>query len=177
MKSIFYPGNHGQTCQAQYAICLRNPEGSILSRAEVLFVEAENGGNPGGTFCSFGETPSYLVDKVLSDELAGCRIEFVDVYYAGAPDDLGRRTVYRWAINADLDDFVARGGRHDVLSYASGWDRLKAKLGRHVTPAEYSVYSVDVVGGTCRIKVDPWSETLSEDERLAMLNRFGVLSR
>lgn len=176
MRTIHFPGNHGQRCQAQFAIGVSETKTAMFPRTEVLFVE-DAGGNPGGTFCNLGDTPDFLATKVLKQDLEGCRIEFVDFFYAGLPDAQGRREVYRWPINPDLEDFIRHGGEHEVLEYASILDQLKALAGLKAEVAKFSTNSVNVVGGSCRVRVDLPHRTLEEEDRIRILHRFGVLSR
>lgn len=152
MKPIIYPGNSGQPCVTGYSVGLS--WGSALSKAQILFVEEALGGNAGGTFCTFGDVPEHLVNRVLETDLKGCRLDLVEAYHAMSPDELGRRVVTEWKLKPDLFDLALRGGECDQVVYRTSWDHFKAKLGFRVTPHQVAANSYQLVGGTCRVKVE-----------------------
>lgn len=175
MKTIFFPGYARQTCQAQYSIALQRTDNPAHPRTEVLFVEDVEG-NHGGTFCSAAGVPAFLVQHVLAVDLKGCRLDFIDVFYAGLPDECQRRAVRKWNITPDLVDFARRGGQCDK-TYANPLDAFKAKLGFQVNPIRVETNSFHLVGGSCQVLIEESNRPLNEEERMALLQRFDVLSR
>ncbi|QKJ68272.1 hypothetical protein HQN60_15785 (plasmid) [Deefgea piscis] len=173
MKHIFYPGNSLQPCLAQYAIALSKVK--ELATAQILFVELSTARNIGATFCSFGDVPDFLVNKVIADELSGCRLDFIECYYAGLPDEGGRRPVSQWILQPDTFDLAMRGGSCDAVIYASFLDKIKARFLGGVTPIAVHANSYQLRGGVCRVKIIDVHHGLPEDQRIKILNKFDVI--
>ena len=177
MKTIHFPGNHGQRCQAKYAIAAdRSEAAGTFGRTTILFVADES--SPGKTFPNFGDSPDYLLNKVLDQELAGCRLQFIDVLSAGLPDEFGRREVYRWGFKPDLLDPKREDSSRKVYrSYRSVLDRIKAGLNIPGAVVEVQVSADNPCAGIYPVLVNEHQPSLAEGERLEVLNRFNVLSR
>jgi hypothetical protein len=177
MKTIHFPGNHGQRCQAKYAIGADRSEGAgTFGRTTILFVADEH--CPGKTFPNFGDSPDYLLNKVLDQELAGCRLQFIDVFYAGLPDELGRRDVYRWGFKPDLFDPKREDSSRKVSrSYRSVFDRIKAGLNMPGAAVDIQVSADNPCAGIYPVLVSDHQPLVAEGDRLELLNRFNVLSR
>lgn len=176
MRTINYPGNNGQRCQARFGIGPSETRTGAFPRTEVLFVEDERD-NPGGTFCNNGYVPDFLANKLLNTELKGCKIDFIDFFYAGLPDLLGRRDVYFWPIAPDMDDCDRCREKHGSSRYSSFLDRLQGLFGLYSNKGILHNSSADIIGGACRVRVDAPHKLLPEEERIRVLHRFGVLSR
>jgi hypothetical protein len=177
MKTIHYPGNFGQRCQAKYAIAADTSEAAgFAGRTTILFVADEH--NPGGTVPNFDETADYLLNKVLDQELVGCRLEFIDVYYAGPPDAQKKRDVYRWNFKPDLFEPRTDDPKRTVsTTYRSVFDRIKAGFNIPSAKFEERVAVDNPTAGIYPVHVADHQPEVSESERLEILNRFGVLAR
>ena len=176
MKTIHYAGNSGQRCQAKYAIAADKSEtAGFFGRTTILFVADEH--NPGGTVPNAMDTADYLLNKVLDQELAGCRLQFIDVFYAALPGSMNRRDVLRWNFEPNLfKPKIDDPNRTESTSYRSAFDWFKARLGMPSAKFETRVAVENPTAGMYRVHVGHQPE-VSEPERLEILNRFGVLAR
>lgn len=176
MKTIHYPGNFGQRCQAKYAIAADTSEAAgFMGRTTILFVADDH--NPGGTFANSTETAGYLLNKVLDQELAGCRLQFIDVFYAAPPDALKRREVQRWSFEPDLFEPRENDPQRTVsTTYRSVFDRIKAGFNMPSAKLKTRVEVENPTAGIYPVHVGHQPD-VSEPERLEILNRFGVLAR
>jgi len=97
MKTIHYPGNFGQRCEAEYIID-RSPAKRIglLPRTALVIIEKIN--NPGDTFCTNHSMPTLLVCRILNRELPECALELIDIFYACLPEADGHRDIAEWLI-------------------------------------------------------------------------------
>jgi len=97
MKTIHYPGNFGQRCEAEYIID-QSPmkQKSSLPRTALIIVEKTN--NPGGTFCTNCGTPNLLVCRLINNELPGTALELIDIFYACLPEEDGHRDIVEWQL-------------------------------------------------------------------------------
>lgn len=177
MKVIHFPGNHGQRCQAKYAIAAdRSEAAGMFGRTTILFVADEN--CPGKTVPNFGDSPEYLINKVLDQELAGCRLQFIDALYAALPDEQGRRDVYRWNFKPDVFEPRREDASRKVSrSYRSVFDRIKAGLNIPGAVFDDHVSVDNPCAGIYPVLVSENQPALADEERLEVLNRFNVLSR
>jgi hypothetical protein len=176
MKTIHYPGNFGQRCQATYAIAADKSEAAgFMGRTTILFVADDH--NPGGTFANSTETADYLLNRVLDQELAGCRLNFIDVFFADLTDLTGKRQVQRWNFEPDLFEPKTDDPKRTVSrTYRSVFDRIKAGFNMSGERFETRVAVQNPTAGIYPVRVGHQPE-VSEPERLEILNRFGVLAR
>ncbi len=170
MKTIHFPGVHQQRCQAKFAIAADCVDEGMFTRTTILF--AADPGCPGKTSPDFGDVPAYLINKVLDQELAGCRLQFIDVFFAGLPDQLGRREVHEWKFKPDITD----PSRQVSRTYRSVFDRIKAGL-RLPAAVDIEVMVNSPCAGVYPVCVDDHQPKVSEERRLELLNRFNVLGR
>lgn len=176
MKTIHYPGNSGQRCEAKYAIAADKSEAAgFMGRTTILFVADES--NPGGTVPHFMDTADYLLNKVLDQELSGCRLQFIDVFYAVLPDSMKRRDVLRWNFEPNLfEPKIDDPNRTESTRYRSAFDWIKARFGMPSVKFETRVEVENPTAGAYPVQVGH-TPTVSEPERVEILRRFGVLAR
>ena len=136
LKVIHFPGGSGQRRQANYLIVAGPPEmPEFVLDTKIIFIEDRNDPakrDPGWeTILSkdFDSSiiPNYLVNKVLEQELSGCRLDLIKVYFVNEPDAENRREVYRWNFKVDVDNPIGDDPfRSTFRSYFSRWDQIKA---------------------------------------------------
>jgi hypothetical protein len=122
MKSIFYPGNDGQACRAEYGIFLDHD--APIARANIVVVNPDRTG-PSTTLWTADKGRDIVLNKVLAGELKGVRVDCVRFF---AMLDLGQSdcvTGIELPIRVDAHDFIKRGNPHEVRSVAlpsrAGW--------------------------------------------------------
>lgn len=146
MKQIIFPGNFLQPCEAQYEIIF--DEGDSYTRNAHIVVVQSSGGNSGTSLINTDEGRDNILNRILSHDLNGVRVEFVTfslIYVAN-----GSSHGFRFPIRLDMDDYVKRGNPHDVTDVPSSDLRsallnLIGKGGK-----QYSVWTYNIVGGCAR---------------------------
>ena len=112
--------------------------------------------------------PNYLINRVLEQELSGCRLDYIKVYFVTEPVAEKRSEVYRWNFKADRDKPKVDTG------YRSRWDQVKGLFGisadgiqgdHHDHAGDYFVY------------VAAEKPKLEEQERLEILQAVDSKSR
>lgn len=148
LKTIYFAGNHGQPCQARYAILSRSDD-SLIAKVDVLVVQSDKW-DSGTSLWNSDEGRASIMNRILSHDLEGVRLEFIDFYFAL---DIGSRLdALRIPIELDVDDYVSRGNPHDLLapddeSIGETLYRITGKPKRYAV--RYS--SVHVVGGCAKV--------------------------
>jgi hypothetical protein len=139
LKIIHFPGGTGQRRQANYLIL----PGSTLTPGvvydtKIVFVEDKNDPSkfdPGWETVMSKDSdssiiPDYLVNKVLVQELSGCRLDFIEVFFVTEPSHSSRLEVYQWDFTVDRDNPIGNDPFRTTLRiHQSLWDWIKAKLG------------------------------------------------
>lgn len=169
MKTIHFPGNYGQRCQARYAIASRNT--NTICRTTILFAADEK--CPGKTLPNLGDSPAYLLTKVLCQELTGCRLDLVDVFYLGWPDERQQRELYRWSFKpvpqakphaAWLSEFLGISNQASL--------RAKAWMLRPISTALAVFSAYGPCADSFPILVDDEQHLVSKDERQVIFDLF-----
>lgn len=167
MKQIIFPGNYLQPCEAQYEIIFEDGGDSFTRNAHIVVVQS-SGGNSGTSLINTDEGRDNILNRILSHDLNGVRVEFVTfslIYVAN-----GSSHGFRFPIRLDMDDYVKRGNPHDVTDVPSSDLRsallnLIGKGGK-----QYSVWTYNIVGGCARFFLEfDEREHLSQSEVARLL--------
>ncbi|MBB3261287.1 hypothetical protein [Paraburkholderia sp. WP4_3_2] len=149
MERILFPGNMRQACEAWYGITFLKDDAAVRS-AQIVVAQTDkiNPGAMGTSLWNTDEGLNNLLNRILEKDLRGVRVEFVKFACILAVD--GTLHSIELPIHLDIDDFIARGNRHDVTQApAVGWlGTLKNAVG--LGNKQYSFWSGDVVGGCAR---------------------------
>lgn len=180
-KIIHFPGGSGQRRQANYLI-VAGPLGThgLVLDTKIIFIEDQNDpakSDPGWeTILSkdFDSSiiPSYLVNKVLVQELSGCRLDYIEVYFVAEPNATKQREVYCWDFNVDVDNPIGDDPfRSTFRSYFSRWDQIKALF--RIPGAAFETKGltdgVNQRAGIYSVQVDINEPVLAEVDRLDIL--------
>lgn len=180
-KIIHFPGGSGQRRQANYLIVAGTPIApEFLLDTKIIFVEDQNDPakrDPGWARIlskDFDSSiiPNYLVNKVLEQELSGCRLDLIKVYFVNAPDAENRREVYRWNFKVDVDNPIGDDPfRSTFRRYLSRWDQIKALF--RIPGAAFETKGltdgVNQRAGIYSVQVDINKPVLAEVDRLDIL--------
>ena len=147
MKQIIFPGSYRQPSEAHYEIIFE--DGDVLARKVNIVVVQTHGVNSTTSLINSDEGRNIILNRILSHDLNGVRVEFVTfslIYYVSDNDKHG----FRFPIRLDMDDYVKRGNPHDVADVPSSDLRsallnLIGKGGK-----QYSVWTYNIVGGCAR---------------------------
>ena len=150
MKSILFPGNSRQPCQARYGILL--PEGGVSRIAQIVVVQSDKDPYMGTSLWNTEEGRDSILNRILETDLKGVRTEFVK--FASVIHSSGQLHSIDLPIYLDIDDYIARGNRYNVgQAPAQDWlGALRNLVGRG--NKQYSIWSGDTVGGCARFFTD-----------------------
>lgn len=147
MQNIIFPGNDKQPCLATYGIFLE--DGLAVRNAHIVVVQAYKDG--GSSLINNEECRDALLNRILSQELTGVRVEFVrfSVIYVAS-----NKAGFGFPIRLNLADYIKRGNPHDeaqipASDLSSAFLNLLGKGDKQVT-----VLSTDVVGGCAQFFTD-----------------------
>ena len=161
-KVIYFPGGSRMRRQACFLIAEGLPIApKIVCDTKIIFLEDPNDPakrDPGwDTILSVdadsSEIPNYLINKVLVQELAGCRLDLITAFFVTLPDYQGIRKAFEWKFTVDYDNPIDDDPfRTTIEIYESSFDRFKALFGIRVTgsktrglttrPAQAGIYPV-----------------------------------
>ncbi|TXT28377.1 MAG: hypothetical protein FD131_3154 [Rhodocyclaceae bacterium] len=151
MKEIFFPGNWRQPCKAQYGITL-NTDGVIPEAVIVVYQGQQH--MPATSILNADDGCEAILNTALETDLRGVRVEFVRFVIVFESYDQGRLVAREFPIRVDVDDFVARGNRHNVIQKpAEDWRGALLNLVGQGN-RKISFWSGDVVGGCARFHLD-----------------------
>ena len=148
MQKIFFPGNMRQACEAWYGVILSDTATDCTASVLVVQTDKVNPGAMGTSLWNTGEGLNNVLNRILSTDLVGVRTEFVR--FVSALDVGGSLHAMEFPICLDIDDFIAKGNRYDVMQApAQDWlGTLKNLAG--LGNKQFSFWSGDVVGGCAR---------------------------
>lgn len=185
-KIIHFPGGTGQRRQANYLIVAGPSEaGGIVLDTKIVFIADRN--DPAKFDPSWKDIflstdsiiPNYLVNKVLDQELSGCRLDFIKVFFVTEPGVSSWREVYRWNFKVDCDNPIGDDPlRTTFRIYRSRWDWIKAlfRIPGAVFETKGLTESLQYAG-IYPVRVDTDKPILFEEERLVILQAVGLVER
>ncbi len=187
LKTIYFPGGIGQRRQAQYQI-FATSSGIAGLTVDTKIVFVADIADPArfdppwesilSTDVDAEVIPNYLVNKVLTQELSGCRLDLIKVFFVSEPDESDFRHVYQWNLDADTDNPIDEDSlRSTFRLHASRWDWFKFVLG--IPGAKYQVKGLteNPRAGNYKIKVRGDKPRLLGDARTEILKVVGLESK
>jgi hypothetical protein len=164
MKTIFYSGNFGQPCVAEYGIALSYNE--TATRADIVVVNSPRIGF-GTNLWTGDESRISVLNTILSRELRGIRTEFIRFFVL--LEDETTMMGMELPIRLDVHDYAEKGNPH-------GWRRvppttLRAKLVQWIGIRQRAVSfdTIHVVAGCARFYTDFEERRNLPPEELRML--------
>lgn len=150
MQSIIFPGNTRQPCQARYGVLHIKESGTRI--AQIVVVQSDKDAHMGTSLWNTDEGRNLVLNRILETDLQGVRIEYIR--FATVIHSSGVLHAIDLPIEVDIDDYVAKGNRHDVgQALAQDWiGVLRNLVGRG--NKQYGIWSGDVVGGCARFYMD-----------------------
>lgn len=147
LKTIHFPGGSGQRRQAKYQI-FPTPSGMgrITLETKIVFIaDADDPArfDPGWESILSADVdshviPSFLVNKVLTQELSGCRLDLIKAFFLTEPDESGAGHVYQWNFDVDIDNPIGDDPHRTTFRLcASRWDWWKSVF--RIPGAKYQV--------------------------------------
>lgn len=136
MRNTFFPGFDGIPCPVQYDIVSvrKLPLEAVIVVRQSVF---------GTSLLLANEGRDNILNRILSDDLKGVRIEFVRFVVIQESDS----SAWEFQIQLDIESYVAAGNPYQYSE--SVGDKLKAFVGKGTTPTiQYN--SPDVVGGCAK---------------------------
>jgi hypothetical protein len=173
LKSIIFPGNMRQPCEAEYGIHLYAD--NMIGKAHIVVIQSDKTHEAGTSLWNADEGRNVVLNKILSNELRGVRVEFVR--FSVALDMGGDIRAIELPILLDFDDFVAKGNPHNLLEKPA--ENIAGVLKNFIGKGEkdISVWSGNVVGGSARFYTDfERRKHLPSGELKALLQAVGYVS-
>lgn len=133
MKNTFFPGFDGTPCPVQYNIISisKLPLEAVIIVRQTVF---------GTSLLLADEGRDNLLNRILSDELKGVRLDFIRFVVIIKDDP----SAWEFQIQLNVDSYVSAGNPHQ--NSESVRDKLKTFVGKSTTTTiQYN--STDVVGG------------------------------
>ena len=150
LRPILFPGNMRQPCEAEYGIHLYS-EG-MIAKAHIVVIQSDKRHQPGTSLWNTDSGREIVLNKILSNDLQGIRVEFVR--FTSVLDIGGQIHAMEFPILLDYDDYVARGNPHDMQEKPA--ENLGTLLRKVLGKGEKQicVWSMNVIGGCERFYTD-----------------------
>lgn len=183
-KVIYFPGGSRMRRQARFLIAEGPPiVPELVWDTKIVFLEDPNDPakrDPGwdtilSADANSSEIPNYLINKVLVQELAGCRLDYITAFFVSAPDYQGTRKAFEWRFTVDYDNPIGDDPfRTSIEIYENSFDRIKALFGiRVIGSRAKGLTTRPAQAGTYPVLVDLDKPELLGEEKSKFLQAIG----
>ena len=187
-KVIYFPGGNRMRRQAHFLIAGGSPIApELVWDTKIIFIEDTNDPakrDPGWDTILSGDTnsseiPNYLINKVLVQELAGCRLDYITAFFVSVPDYQGTRKAFEWKFAVDYDNPIGDDPfRTSIEIYENSFDRIKAFFGiRAIGSKTKGLTTRPAQAGTYPVLVDLDKPELLGEGKSSLLHVIGFGNR